>query len=105
MKKHNLRLPCRRRSSSSRRSWPRIASPRSRLLKAPFPFLSDAQGRLQSLYGTRSPEYHNPKGVSVNTPTLVLIDRKGIIRWIHQAQSYKKRSPVAADLAQARKLK
>lgn|SRR5487761_296671 len=74
-------------------------------LKAPFPILSDAKREVMELYGTRSPEYHNHQGASINTPTLVLIDKTGTIRWIHQASSFRARAPVQEDLAEARKLK
>jgi peroxiredoxin len=74
-------------------------------LNAPFPFLSDAHREVMELYGTRSPQYHNRGGGSINTPTLVLIDKAGIIRWIHQATNYRIRASVDEDLAQARKLK
>lgn len=74
-------------------------------LKAPFPTLSDAKRQVMELYGTRSPEYHNREGSSINTPTLVLIDKTGTIRWIHQATDYRVREAVEEDLAQARKLK
>ena len=56
-------------------------------------------------YGTRSPEYHNREGGSINTPTLVLIDKTGMIRWIHQAMNFRVREAIEEDLAQARKLK
>ena len=74
-------------------------------LKAPFPILSDSKHVAMELYGTRSPEYRNREGLSVNTPTLILIDRTGMIRWIHQAEDYHVREVVEEDLAQARKLK
>ncbi len=70
-------------------------------LHAPFPLLSDRHYRVMDLYGTRSPEYRNRLGLSVNTPTLVLIDRQGIIRWIHQATNYRVRASVREDLAEA----
>lgn len=73
-------------------------------LQAPFPILSDAKQEVMELYGTRSPEYRNREGISINTPTLVLIDRTGTIRWIHQAEDYHVRETVQEDLAQARKL-
>ena len=73
-------------------------------LKAPFPILSDSNRAAMKLYGTRSPEYRNRQGVSINTPTLVLIDKTGTIRWIHQAMNYRIRASVEEDLAQARKL-
>jgi peroxiredoxin len=72
---------------------------------ATFPFLSDSKGEVMELYGTRSPEHHNREGISINTPTLVLIDRTGTIRWIHQATNFRVRESIEEDLAQARKLK
>lgn len=88
--------------SVDRRAWGRWAKER---LDAPFPILSDSRQVLMDLYGTRSPEYRNREGISINTPTLVLIDRKGTIRWIHQAENFRVRAPVEEDLAEARKLK
>lgn len=73
-------------------------------LNAPFPILSDSKREVMELYGTRSPEYHNREGGSINTPTLVLIDKTGAIRWIHQATNFRVREAVEEDLAQARKL-
>jgi peroxiredoxin len=74
-------------------------------LKAPFPILSDSKRVAMELYGTRSPEYRNRERISVNTPTLVLVDKTGTIRWIHQAEDYHVRETVEMDLDQARKLK
>ncbi len=74
-------------------------------LKATFPFLSDSKREVMEFYGTRSPEYHNRQGGSINTPTLVLIDKTGTIRWIHQATNFRVREAIEEDLAQARKLK
>ncbi len=73
-------------------------------LKAPFPILSDSKREVMELYGTRSPAYHNREGASINTPTLVLIDKTGTIRWIHQATNFRVREAIEEDLAQARKL-
>ena len=56
------------------------------------------------LYGTRSPVYKGKNGVAINTPTLVLIDKKGIIRWLHQADDYRIRAPISEDLNEIRKL-
>lgn len=72
--------------------------------KDAVPILSDAKQQVMDLYGTRSPEYKNQLGIDINTPTLVLIDRQGIIRWIHQASNYRIRASVEDDLAEARKL-
>jgi peroxiredoxin len=74
-------------------------------LNATFPFLSDSKREVMELYGTRSPQYHNHQGGTINTPTLVLIDKAGTICWIHQATNFRVRDAVAEDLAQARKLK
>lgn len=74
-------------------------------LKATFPFLSDSKREGMELYGTRSPEYHNREGGSINTPTLILIDKTGIIRWVHQATNYRVRAGIEEDLAEARKLR
>lgn len=74
-------------------------------LDAPFPILSDAQGVAMDLYGTRSPEYKNRQGVSLNTPTLILLDKNHEVRWIHQATNYRVRENVEEDLAEAKKLK
>ncbi|MBI4164966.1 MAG: peroxiredoxin family protein [Acidobacteria bacterium] len=69
-------------------------------VKTPFPILSDEKGLVMDLYGTRNPEWDG----FLNVPTLVLIDRGGIIRWIHQAEDYRVRGPVGSVLDQARKL-
>jgi peroxiredoxin len=74
-------------------------------LKAPFPLLSDSARRAMTLYGTASPEYRAPDGGPLNSPTLVLIDRTGTIRWIHQAPDFRIRPPISQDLSEARKLK
>jgi peroxiredoxin len=74
-------------------------------LNAPFPILSDANSEAMDLYGTRSPQYNNREGKSLNVPTLVLIDKTGKVRWIHQAATFRVRENVEEDLAEARKLK
>jgi peroxiredoxin len=74
-------------------------------LHATFPFLSDSKDEVMELYGTGSPEYHNREGGIIYTPTLVLIDKTGTIRWIHQATNFRVRAPIEEDLAEARKLK
>lgn len=73
-------------------------------LKAPFPMLSDSHGKAMDLYGTRSPVFTNRNGASINTPTLVLIDKIGTIRWLHQAADYKIRAPISEVLNEIRKL-
>ena len=73
-------------------------------LKAPFPMLSDSHEAVMDLYGTRSPVYKNHAGAAINTPTLVLIDRKGTIRWLHQAADYRIRAPISEVLNEIRKL-
>lgn len=74
-------------------------------LKTPFPILSDSQHEAMDAYGTRSPTYKGPGGIAINTPTLILIDKTGTVRWIHQAENYKIRAPVSAVLEEAKKLK
>jgi AhpC/TSA family len=74
-------------------------------LKAPFPILSDSKRLAMEHYGARSPEYRNRGGIIVNSPTLVLVDKTGTIRWIHQDEDCHVRETVEKDLAQARKLK
>ena len=74
-------------------------------LRAPFPLLSDSKHEAMEAYGTRSLAYHGPGNNTINTPTLVLIDRTGTVQWIHQATDYKVRAPVSQVLAEARKLK
>ena len=73
-------------------------------LSAPFPFLSDSNEVAMDLYGTRSPVYKNRNGAAINTPTLVLIDKAGTIRWLHQAADYRIRAPISEDLNEIRKL-
>jgi peroxiredoxin len=74
-------------------------------LRAAFPILSDSKRELMDLYGTRSPVHHGRDGGSINTPTLVLIDKAGTIRWIHQATRFRVRATIEEDLAAARKLR
>ncbi len=57
------------------------------------------------LYGTRSPVYKGPGGTAINTPTLVLIDKTGTIRWLHQAANYRVRATISRDLEEIRKLR
>jgi peroxiredoxin len=73
-------------------------------LKAPFPMLSDSHDKVMDLYGTRSPVYKNRDGVAINTPTLVLIDRNGDIRWLHQAVDYRVRAPISEVLNEIHRL-
>jgi len=74
-------------------------------LHTPFPILSDSNRKVMELYGTRSPVYKGPEGGTINTPTLILIDRTGTIRWIHQSPDYRVRAPISDVLVEARKLK
>jgi peroxiredoxin len=66
--------------------------------------LSDSHDQVMDLYGTRSPVYKNHAGAPINTPTLVLIDKRGTIRWLHQAEDYRIRAPVSEVLNEIRKL-
>jgi peroxiredoxin len=72
-------------------------------LKASFPILSDAQRDAMELYGTRNPDPARQER-PINTPTLVLIDKTGTIRWIHQAEDYRIRAPISEVLEEARKI-
>ena len=69
-------------------------------VKTPFPILADDKGLVMEAFGTRNPESDEP----LNVPTLALIDRAGVVRWIHQAEDYKVRAPVASVLEEIRKL-
>ena len=73
-------------------------------LKALFPMLSDSHDKVMELYGTRSPVFKNRDVASINTPTLVLIDKAGTIRWLHQAANYRIRAPISEVLNEIRKL-
>ena len=73
-------------------------------LKAPFPILSDSKHEAMEIYGTRNPNQEPGEG-PINIPTLVLIDKTGAIRWIHQAEDYRVRAPISHVLSEARKLK
>jgi peroxiredoxin len=73
-------------------------------LKVPFAMLSDSHDQVMDSYGTRSPVYKGKNGAAINTPTLVLIDRKGTIRWLHQAADYRIRAPISEVLNEIRKL-
>ena len=75
------------------------------VLRAPFPILSDSQHQVMTIYGTDSSIDKGLDGEPVNVPTLILIDKTGTIRWIHQASDIKVRLPFSEVLAPARKLK
>lgn len=72
-------------------------------LQAPFPILSDHRLETMEAYGLRNPEHEG--GPPINVPTLVLVDRRGTIRWIHQAEDYRVRLRVRQVLSEASKLK
>lgn len=72
-------------------------------VKISFPILSDAKQEAMEIYGTRNPD-RAPDEEPINTPTLVLIDKSGTIRWIHQAVDYRVRAPISKVLEEARKL-
>ena len=73
-------------------------------LKALFPILSDSKHEAMEMYGTRNPNQEPGEG-PINIPTLVLIDKTGTIRWIHQAEDYRVRAPISQVISEARKLK
>jgi len=72
-------------------------------LKTGFPILSDHQREVMKTYGTRNLN-QEPGEEPLNVPLLVLIDRKGIVRWIHLSEDYRLRAPVTRVLEEARKL-
>ncbi len=74
-------------------------------LNVPFPILSDSNRQAMEAYGTRSLAHKGPGDTTINTPTLVLIDRTGTIRWIHQAADYRVRAPFSEVLEEIKKLK
>lgn len=73
-------------------------------LKIPFPVLSDAERKAMELYGTRNPQQDFGKD-PIDIPTLVLVDRTGTVRWIHQADDYRIRAPISKVLDEARQLR
>lgn len=73
-------------------------------LKVTFPILSDAKRAAMETYGTCNPD-HEPAEDPINTPTGVLIDTSGTVRWIYQAKEHPGRVPVTKVLAAARKLR
>jgi peroxiredoxin len=81
----------------------KVSETRARL-KTRFPLLSDSHSEVMDLYGTRSPVYKNRGGAAINTPTLVLIDKTGTIRWLHQAADYRIRAPISEVLKKIREL-
>ena len=72
-------------------------------LKASFPIVSDAKRDVMELYGTRNPDPARQEQ-PINTPTLVLIDKTGTVRWIHQAEDYRIRAPISRVLEEARRI-
>lgn len=72
-------------------------------VKLPFPILSDHKLEAMEAYGLRNPEH--PGDPPINIPTLVLIDRTGTIRWVHQSEDYRVRPPATKALSEARKLR
>ncbi len=74
-------------------------------LRAPLPILPDSHDKLMDMYGARSPMYKGRNGAAINTPTFVLIDRTGTIRWLHRAADYRLRTPISEGLKEIRKLK
>jgi len=73
-------------------------------LKLPFPLLSDSNREVLRLYGTlghKPMDEAAPDGKPVHTPTLVVIDRNGTVRWIRRAADFKVTAPVSDVVAQA----
>ncbi|MGB2886282.1 MAG: redoxin domain-containing protein [Candidatus Acidiferrales bacterium] len=80
-------------------------------LKIPFPVLADFKYEVMEVYGTRevTGSMHDLQGHPNHTPTLVLVDKTGTVRWIRRAADFKVVAPVtevvAEALAEAAKLK
>ena len=73
-------------------------------LKLPFPLLSDSNREVLKLYGTighKPMDEAAPDGKPVHTPTLVVIDRNGTVRWIRRAADFKVTAPVTQVVPQA----
>ena len=73
-------------------------------LKLPFPLLSDSSRDVLNLYGTighKPMDEAAPDGKPVHTPTLVVIDGNGTIRWIRRAADFKVTAPVTEVVPQA----
>ena len=80
-----------------------IASPEiNRALRervgAGYVFLSDPEGAVldQLNIGHHTP---NPSGMDIPIPTQILVDRKGIVRWIYQPSNYRIRARPETVLA------
>ena len=67
------------------------ASRLRRELDAEFVFLSDPEGISLDLLNIRYSR-PNPTGGDIAIPTMILADRNGIIRWIHQTEDYRVRA-------------
>ncbi len=74
------------------------------MLRVPFPVLSDSKHEAMEAYSTRGPK-PGPGGTDINTPTLVLIDKTGTIRWTHQAEDIRVRPTFSQVLEEVKKLK
>lgn len=73
-------------------------------LKIPFPVLSDSQMNALHLYGTGMTLKAGPQKGTFDRAVLMLVDKRGIIRWIHVSTNYKIRLPVSTDIAEIRKV-
>lgn len=73
-------------------------------LGTPFPVLSDVHHTALNLYGTGLKISAGSHAGIFDKACLVLIDRHGIIRWIHVSENYKIRPPVSEDIAEIRKV-
>jgi peroxiredoxin len=68
-------------------------------LRARYRFLADRDLTVTRRYGLVHPR-GGPSGQDVPIPTTVVIDRRGIVRWLAVADNYQVR-PDAADVARA----
>ena len=62
-------------------------------LQSRFTFLSDPEGTLLDALGIRHESGPTPGGAeSIAFPTAMLVDAKGIVRWIYQSDTYRQRA-------------
>jgi peroxiredoxin len=57
-------------------------------LGAGYEFLSDARGELLDALDIRQ-SYRSPTGQDNAIPTAYLLDREGIVRWLHRAETWR----------------
>ncbi len=60
-------------------------------LKSRFTFLADPEGTLLDGLGIRHRAGRND-GADIAYPTAVLVDGRGVVRWVFQGQTYRERA-------------